>query len=455
MDEVLLSRGQFAITTVYLFLFVPITLGLAFFIAMLETWYVKTGEEKYRALTQFWGKIFLVNFAMGVVTGIVQEFHFGMNWSEYARFMGDVFGAPLAMEALTAFFLESTFLGIWLFGWDKLSKKVHALCIWIVAFSSSLSAFWIIVANSFMQNPVGFAIQNGRAEMVDFVSLITNPYAASMYVHTWTSALATAGVLIVAVCAYQILAGRHVEMFKSCIKSGLVVAMVGLLSVMGTGHMQAQMIHDYQPMKSAATEAIWDTVDPAPFYLTATSDEENGTNTDGIKVDGALSALLYNKFEGEVVGMNQLQAEYVEKYGEGNYIPEVSALFWSFRAMVIAGSVMMAVVGLAFLAMLFGRLERYSLLLRALILMLPLPFIANSCGWFVTEGGRQPWIVYGLQKVADAVSPNLTTTEIWISMVGFTLVYAALIVVALWIVIKHIKTFGMTEEAKKGASLWN
>ena len=175
MDEVLLSRWQFAITTVYHFLFVPITLGLAFFIAMLETWYVKTGEEKYRSLTQFWGKIFLVNFAMGVVTGIVQEFHFGMNWSEYARFMGDVFGAPLAMEALTAFFLESTFLGIWLFGWDKLSKKVHALCIWIVAFSSSLSAFWIIVANSFMQNPVGFAIQNGRAEMVDFVSLITNP----------------------------------------------------------------------------------------------------------------------------------------------------------------------------------------------------------------------------------------------------------------------------------------
>ncbi|MBQ5637074.1 MAG: cytochrome ubiquinol oxidase subunit I [Selenomonadales bacterium] len=455
MDEVLLSRWQFAITTVYHFLFVPITLGLAFFIAMLETWYVKTGEEKYRSLTQFWGKIFLVNFAMGVVTGIVQEFHFGMNWSEYARFMGDVFGAPLAMEALTAFFLESTFLGIWLFGWDKLSKKVHALCIWIVAFSSSLSAFWIIVANSFMQNPVGFAIQNGRAEMVDFVSLITNPYAASMYVHTWTSALATAGVLIVAVCAYQILAGRHTEMFKSCMKGGLVVAMVGLLSVMGTGHMQAQMIHDYQPMKSAATEAIWDTVDPAPFYLTATIDEENGANTDGIKVDGALSALLYNKFEGEVVGMNQLQAEYVEKYGEGNYIPEVSALFWSFRAMVIAGSVMMAVVGLAFLAMLFGRLERYSLLLRGLIMMLPLPFIANSCGWFVTEGGRQPWIVYGLQKVADAVSPNLTTTEIWISMVGFTLVYAALIVVALWIVMKHIKTFGMTEEAKKGASLWN
>ena len=455
MDEVLLSRWQFGITTVYHFLFVPITLGLAFFIALLETWYVKTGEAKYRELTQFWGKIFLINFAMGVVTGIVQEFHFGMNWSEYARFMGDVFGAPLAMEALTAFFLESTFLGIWLFGWDKLSKKLHAACIWIVAFSSSLSAYWILVANSFMQNPVGFAIRNGRAEMVDFGALLVNPYAISMYVHTWTSALATAGVVIVAVCAYQLLNNRRSDLFKVSMKGGIILAIVGLLAVMGTGHKQAQFIHDYQPMKSAATEAIWDTVDPAPFYLTADIDQEEGKNDGGIAVDGALSALLYNKFEGEVVGMNQLQAEYVEKYGEGNYIPDVPSLFWSFRAMVIAGSVMMAVVGLAFLAMMTGRLEKYRLLLYGLVGILPLPFIANSCGWYVTEGGRQPWIVYGLQKVADAVSPNITATEIWISMIGFTVVYAGLIVVALWLVMKHIKSFGMTEETKKGASLWN
>lgn len=455
MDEVLLSRWQFGITTVYHFLFVPITLGLAFYIALLETWYVKTGETKYRELTQFWGKLFLINFAMGVVTGIVQEFHFGMNWSEYARFMGDVFGAPLAMEALTAFFLESTFLGIWLFGWDKLSKKLHAACIWIVAFSSSLSAYWILVANSFMQNPVGFAIRNGRAEMVDFGALLVNPYAISMYVHTWTSALATAGVVIVAVCAYQILNNRRPDLFKVSMKGGIILALVGLLAVMGTGHKQAQFIHDYQPMKSAATEAIWDTVDPAPFYLTADIDQEEGKNTDAIAVDGALSALLYNEFKGEVVGMNQLQAEYVAKYGEGNYIPDVPSLFWSFRAMVIAGSVMMAVVGLAFLAMMAGRLEKYRLLLYGLVGILPLPFIANSCGWYVTEGGRQPWIVYGLQKVADAVSPNVTATEIWISMIGFTVVYAGLIVVALWLVMKHIKSFGMTEETKKGASLWN
>lgn len=455
MDEVLLSRWQFGITTVYHFLFVPITLGLAFYIALLETWYVKTGETKYRELTQFWGKLFLINFAMGVVTGIVQEFHFGMNWSEYARFMGDVFGAPLAMEALTAFFLESTFLGIWLFGWDKLSKKLHAACIWIVAFSSSLSAYWILVANSFMQNPVGFAIRNGRAEMVDFGALLVNPYAISMYVHTWTSALATAGVVIVAVCAYQILNDRRPDLFKVSMKGGIILALVGLLAVMGTGHKQAQFIHDYQPMKSAATEAIWDTVDPAPFYLTADIDQEEGKNTDAIAVDGALSALLYNEFKGEVVGMNQLQAEYVAKYGEGNYIPDVPSLFWSFRAMVIAGSVMMAVVGLAFLAMMAGRLEKYRLLLYGLVGILPLPFIANSCGWYVTEGGRQPWIVYGLQKVADAVSPNVTATEIWISMIGFTVVYAGLIVVALWLVMKHIKSFGMTEETKKGASLWN
>lgn len=455
MDELLLSRWQFAITTVYHFLFVPLTLGLSFFIAALETAYVKTGNEKYRTLTKFWGKIFLINFAMGVVTGIVQEFHFGMNWSEYARFMGDVFGAPLAMEALTAFFLESTFLGIWLFGWDKLSKRLHAVCIWIVALSSSLSSYWILVANSFMQNPVGFTIAGGRAEMIDFAALLVNPYLAMMYAHTWTSGLATAGVLIVAVSAYQLLSHRATELFTLSMKGGLVIALVGLLAVMGTGHRQAQVIHEFQPMKSAATEAIWDTVDPAPFYLTASIDETAGKNDDGIKVDGALSALLFNKFEGEVVGMNQLQAEYVDKYGEGNYIPEVTGLFVSFRVMVFAGSVMIALIGLALLAQLTGRLATTPLLLRALILLIPLPYIANSCGWFITEGGRQPWIVYGLQKVSDAVSPNLTAGEVWVTMIGFTLVYAILAVIAIWLILQHIKNFNSETKQVKGASLWN
>lgn len=455
MDELLLSRWQFAITTVYHFLFVPLTLGLSFFIAALETAYVKTGNEKYRTLTKFWGKIFLINFAMGVVTGIVQEFHFGMNWSEYARFMGDVFGAPLAMEALTAFFLESTFLGIWLFGWDKLSKRLHAVCIWIVALSSSLSSYWILVANSFMQNPVGFTIAGGRAEMIDFGALLVNPYLAMMYAHTWTSGLATAGVLIVAVSAYQLLSRRAPELFTLSMKGGLVIALVGLLAVMGTGHRQAQVIHEFQPMKSAATEAIWDTVDPAPFYLTASIDETAGKNDGGIKVDGALSALLFNKFEGEVVGMNQLQAEYVAKYGEGNYIPEVTGLFVSFRVMVFAGSVMIALIGLALLAQLTGRLASTPLLLRALILLIPLPYIANSCGWFITEGGRQPWIVYGLQKVSDAVSPNLTAGEVWVTMIGFTLVYAILAVIAVWLIIQHIKHFNSETKQVRRASLWN
>lgn len=455
MEALLFSRWQFAITTVYHFLFVPLTLGLSFFIAVLETMYVKTGDEKWRLQTKFWGKIFLINFAMGVVTGIVQEFHFGMNWSEYARFMGDVFGAPLAMEALTAFFLESTFLGVWLFGWDKLSKKLHAACIWIVALSSSLSSYWILVANSFMQNPVGFTLTNGRAEMVDFASLLVNPYLAMMYAHTWTSGLATAGVLIVAICAYQLLKGRSVEMFTASMKGGLIVALVGLLAVMGTGHRQAQVIHEFQPMKSAATEAIWDTVDPAPFYLTTSIDEVRGANEGGIRVDGALSALLYNKFEGKVVGMNELQSEYTDKYGEGNYIPDVTSLFWAFRVMVVAGSVMIALVGIAFLLSLVGRLTSCRPLLTALVFCLPLPYIANSCGWFVTEGGRQPWIVYGLQKVADAVSPNLTAGEVIFTMVGFTLIYAVLAVIAVWLVIRHMKNFNRQEKQVKGASLWN
>lgn len=455
MDELLLSRWQFAVTTVYHFLFVPLTLGLSFFIAVLESMYVKTGDAKWRTQAKFWGKIFVINFAMGVVTGIVQEFHFGMNWSEYARFMGDVFGAPLAMEALTAFFLESTFLGVWLFGWDKLSKKLHALCIWIVAVSSSLSSYWILVANSFMQNPVGFTLANGRAEMVDFAALLVNPYLAMMYAHTWTSGLVTAGILIVAVSAYRLLRDPASVSFAASMKGGLIVALVGLLAVMGTGHRQAQVIHEFQPMKSAATEAIWDTVDPAPFYLMTSIDEEQGKNEGGIRVDGALSALLYNRFSGEVVGMNELQAQYVERYGEGNYIPDVTSLFIAFRVMVIAGSVMVALIGLAALLALRGRLASCRPLLKSLIFLLPLPYIANSCGWFVTEGGRQPWIVYGLEKVADAVSPNLTAGEVAFTLAGFTLIYAVLAVVAVWLIVRHIKDFDQQTKQVKGASLWN
>ena len=274
MDALLLSRLQFAITTVYHFLFVPVTLGLSIFVALLETWYVNCdsyeGRIKLKKLVKFFGTIFLINFALGVVTGIVQEFHFGMNWSEYARFMGDIFGAPLALEALTAFFLESTFIGIWMFGWDKLSEKLHCLCIWIVAFGSNLSAFWILVANSFMQHPVGYSIEGGRAVMSDFLALVTNPYVLGEYSHALFAGLTTGGFVVIAVCAWKILNDElSRESFAKVMKLAVVYVMVGLLGVMGSGHLHAQRLNTLNPMKLASFEALWHTEDPAPFAVYA------------------------------------------------------------------------------------------------------------------------------------------------------------------------------------------
>ncbi|HCP95785.1 MAG TPA: cytochrome ubiquinol oxidase subunit I, partial [Anaerovibrio sp.] len=279
MDIVLLSRWQFAITTIYHFLFVPVTLGLTLFLALLETCYVTTKrahwKEPCRKLLKFFGAIFLVNFAMGVVTGIVQEFHFGMNWSEYSRFMGDIFGAPLALEALTAFFLESTFIGIWVFGWDKLPEKLHCACIWLVAIGSNLSAFWILVANSFMQHPVGYAIENGRAIMTDFMALITNPYVIGEMSHTLFSGIATAGFVLLIICSWKYAvddASR--EVFLQALKAVSIYLIIGIMGAMGTGHVHTQYLAEAQPMKLSSMEALWETEDPAPFAVVADINQE-------------------------------------------------------------------------------------------------------------------------------------------------------------------------------------
>lgn len=439
MDEVLLSRWQFAITATYHFLFIPLTVGLSIFIAILETFYVKTNDLRYKQLVKFWGKLFLVNFAMGVVTGIVQEFHFGMNWAEYSRFMGDIFGAPLALEALTSFFLESVFLGLWIFGWDRLSKKMHMLCMWIVAFASNLSAFWILVANSFMQHPVGYVINNGRAEMVDFVALITNPYVFGQFSHSLLSGVVTTGFFVVSISAYQLLRKAHLEAFRKSMKLGIVWTIIGSLAVMGSGHLQAQYVAKAQPMKLASLEALWNTEDPAPFTIYTAIDEEKQVNSAQIAIPGMLSFLVYNDFKGEIQGLKELQAQAEEKYGAGDYIPDVTGLFWSFRVMVAAGLVMTALVLLAAFLMLRNKLENHTLMLKALLFALPLPYIANSTGWYVTEGGRQPWMVTGLQTVEKGISQNITTVEVWISLIGFTAVYSALAAAAIYVAVKFIK----------------
>ena len=439
MDVITLSRLQFAITTIYHFLFVPISLGLSIFIAIMQTMYLKTDNIVYKRLAKFIGKLFIISFAMGVVTGIVQEFHFGMNWSEYSRFMGDIFGAPLALEALTAFFLESVFLGVWIFGEGRLSKKLHCLSIWLVAFGSNLSAFWILVANSFMQNPVGYAVQNGRAEMTDFLALVTNPYVVGQYAHTVLSGITTASIIVVAVGAYKLLRGENVETFRTGIKAGIVYGLVGLFLVMGSGHMQAQYIGKNVPMKMASMEALWETADPAPFTVVANIDTENKVNHDAIEIPYLLSGMIYNAPSGEVKGINEMQAQLVQQYGYDDYIPNVVLLFWSFRIMIACGVAMVGALLLAGFLLYTKRLENCRWFLNILVLILPLPFIANTFGWIITEAGRQPWMVVGLQKVSDAVSQNITTTEVMITLVGFTLIYALLAIAALTIAVKSVR----------------
>ncbi len=461
MEELILSRWQFGITTVYHFLFVPLTLGLSLIVAILETIYVRTGNELYKQQAKFWGKLFLINFAMGVVTGIVQEFHFGMNWSEYSRFMGDIFGAPLAMEALTAFYLESTFLGLWIFGWDRIPKALHAASIWIVALASNLSAFWILVANSFMQNPVGYIIQNGRAEMTDFVQLITNPYVMYQFPHTVLSGLVTAGFFVLSISAFHLIRKTHLEFFRASFKLGLIWTTASLLLLMGSGHAQTQFIAKVQPMKLAAAEALWETANPAPFAIAAAIDEQNKTNSAEIKIPAMLSVLANNNANTPVKGIKEIEKEYIAKYGPGNYVPSVTPVFWSFRLMVAAGSIMIAVVLAAGFFWWRGQIEAKDYILKAVLWSLPLPYIANSTGWFVAEGGRQPWIVVGLQKVEQAVSPSVGAGSIWISLIGFTLVYALLAAAAVYLVQKFVRQGPVTtpttpnKPAAKGAALWS
>ncbi len=460
MGEVFLARWQFGITTVYHFLFVPLTLGLSILVALMETAYVRTNNPVYKQMAKFWGKLFLVNFSVGVVTGIVQEFHFGMNWSEYSRFMGDIFGAPLALEALTAFFLESTFLGIWIFGWDRLSKKLHALCIWIVALSSNLSAFWILTANSFMQSPAGYALKNGRAEMTDFMALIKNPYVWNQFPHTVLAGLVTAGIFVMAISAYHLLKKTHLDFFRSSYKIGVICTLLCGFLVMGTGHLQTQYVAKVQPMKLASMEALWESADPAPFAIAAVIDEKNQENPAELAVPYALTVLAHDSFTGEVKGIKELQQLYTDKYGPGNYIPAVTQLFWCFRIMIVSGMWMLLLAVVSVLAWYLKRLESSAYLLKAVLWSLPVPYLANSTGWFVTEGGRQPWIVYGLQKVSQAVSPNVTATELWISLTGFTLVYGVLAIAAIYLARKFVLKGPEKEQPVKAgtakeATLWS
>jgi len=446
MDALTLARLQFGITTVYHFFFVPLSIGLAIIVALMQTQYVRTGNEKFKAMTKFWGKLLLVNFAMGVVTGIVQEFQFGMNWSEYSRFVGDIFGAPLAIEALVAFFIESTFLGVWIFGWDKLGKRAHLAAIWLVAFASTLSSFWILVANSFMQNPVGYQIaESGRAEMTDFFAVITNPNVLLQFPHVVLGALTTGGFFVLGISAYHLLRGRHnnLAMFKTSAQIAMVIGVVAVLGTMLFGHAQGQRMADTQPMKLAAAEGLWESEDPAGLSMFQIGNEAERTEVFNLRIPSLLSFLSYNTPDGMVRGINDLQAQYEQQYGPGDYAPPAIWLtYWSFRAMVGAGVLMFVLGALSIFFCRTNRLPQTKWLLRVLLLAIVLPYLANSTGWMLTEVGRQPWIVQGLMTLDQAVSPNVTVEMLAISLVGFTLIYGALMVADIYLLQKFARDKG-------------
>jgi cytochrome d ubiquinol oxidase subunit I len=440
MDPITLSRLQFALTTIYHWLFVPLTLGLGWFVAFMQTRYYQTRDETWRTMSKFWGKLFLINFAIGVVTGIVQEFQFGMNWSEYSRYVGDIFGAPLAVEALLAFFLESTFLGVWIFGEGKIPERAHLASIWLVALGSNLSALWILLANGWMQSPVGYIVNeaNGRAELVNFFALIGNPKGWIFFWHTISDGLLMAAFLILAVSAYHLVRKQNVDFFKRSFSIAAVIGLVASLLVFLGGHTMGQYMYENQSMKFAAIEAHWETSQPADFSILTIGDLSGKREVWSWRIPRALSFLACNNFDCEVRGVYDIQAEYESRYGPGDYIPLMVVTYWTFRIMMSFGFVMLLLTAFFVWANIRGDITRAKWM-KWVPILLTLPYLANASGWILTEMGRQPWIVYGLLKVEDAVSPNLTTVDLLISLVGYTVVYGSLAMAMVKLMVKYAK----------------
>lgn len=428
MDVVLLSRLQFAAATFFHFLFVPLTLGLSVLIAVMETTYVRTGDEEYKRMAKFWGKLFLINFAIGVVTGITLEFQFGTNWSRYSRYVGDVFGSLLAIEASVAFFLESTFIAVWAFGWNRLSPKAHAVTIWLVAMASNLSAVWILIANAWMQHPVGYTIRNGRAELTDFLNVITQSAAIHQIVHTVGGAYILAGFFVMGISAYHLLKKQHVSFFTRSFRIGLICALIFSIVEVVQGHGNGAKVAAIQPAKLAAMESLWETQAEAPQYLLVIPDEKNERNSLEVAgIPAGLSMLAYHDPKATVKGLKDFPED--ER-------PPVIITFLAFRIMV----------GLGFLFLfltLYGwtrrnKLEESPGFLKIMLFAIPLPYIANEAGWTVAEVGRQPWVVYGVMKTAEAVSP-ISTSQVGVSLVAFVLVYTFLGAAAFYLMASYAR----------------
>ncbi|HHW36435.1 MAG TPA: cytochrome ubiquinol oxidase subunit I [Bacillales bacterium] len=429
MEEVLLlSRLQFAITIIYHFLFVPLTIGLIILVAIMETKYAKTLNPLYDRMGRFWGKLFAINFVLGIVTGITMEFQFGTNWSEYSKYMGDIFGSPLAIEALVAFFLESTFMGIWLFGKDKLSPKMRAFSIWMVALGTNISAIWIITANGFMQNPVGYVINNGRVELESFTALVTNPYAWHMFFHTIFACYIVGAFFVLGVSAYHLLRKNDVEFFKKSFKYGLVLALIATTLTPFIGHKNGVYVSSVQPAKGAAMEAVWETEEGAPFHILQIPDPANERNAmEALSIPKLGSFFYTNSFDGKIVGLKDIPAD--ER-------PNVNIVYYSFRIMVVLGLLFIGMSWYGFYLYRKDKLLDSKKYLKFTLYSILLPYVAINLGWVVAEVGRQPWVVYGLMKTTDGVSP-IAFSQIAFSLTGLVVFYTLLIIADVYLLIKY------------------
>ncbi len=440
LDPLLLSRWQFGLTTIYHFLFVPLTIGLSLTVAIFQSAWLRTSKVPYLQLTHFFGKILLINFAMGVVTGIVQEFQFGLNWSDYSRFVGDVFGAPLAFEGIVAFFLEATFIGLWIFGWNKLPPLVHLATIWMVALGSAASAYFIIAANSFQQNPIAYRINEvkGRAELTDIGELLTNPITLAAYPHTIFACFMVSAGLIISVASWHLYRNQHLETMRPALKFGLWMMVVAGIGTTLMGDQLSLAMVEAQPMKMAAAEALYNTATgaDASFSLFTLGTPDGVHELFSIRVPYLLSVLSTHSFDGTVEGINNLQAQYEQLYGAGDYTPIIWVTYWSFRWMIALGvlHIFVALVGLWLTRK--GRVPANKWVWRAAVWSFPLSLAAMIVGWVFTEMGRQPWLVFGLLKTEDGVSPNVTGLEVLISLAAFTVIYGSLAVVEFKLILK-------------------
>lgn len=497
MEVVALSRSQFALTALYHFLFVPLTLGLSLLLAIMESVYVMTGRRIWREMVMFWGILFGINFAMGVATGITMEFQFGTNWAYYSQYVGDVFGAPLALEALMAFFLEATFIGLFFFGWDRLSKPGHLAVTCMVAIGSNFSALWILVANAWMQNPVGsfFNPETMRMEVTSFFDVIFNPVAQSKFVHTVSAGYVTGAIFVLAISAWYLLRGRHVEFAKRSMTVAASFGLASALSVVVLGDESGYETTQNQKMKIAAMEAMWHTEPaPAPFTIFGIPDPERQETRYAVKVPWLLGLIATRSFDREIPGivdlvrdgeerirsgleaydaMQRLKRDpgdaaarriVAERQGDMGYalllkryvadprsateaqvkqaaadlVPDVAALFWSFRTMVGLGFWFILLFGTFFVVASLRQLERRPWLLRVALCSLPLPWIAAELGWIVAEYGRQPWVIEGVLPTFLGVS-TVPASNIWISISGFAIFYTALLVVDLVLMVKYAR----------------